>query len=128
MILSPVNHRKPFETDPFGVVLPKNDAEHQSSASNEAEHDAKGASSASNEAQKEKIRLLLATFPEKQQKRATMILDCMIRDPRTTAAQIGKEIGLSKATIQRTIDTMKAAGIASRQGSNNGGQWVIHWQ
>ncbi|MBQ6256192.1 MAG: hypothetical protein IJJ60_06340 [Clostridia bacterium] len=33
-------HRKPFETDPFGVVMPKNEVEHQSSASNEAEHDA----------------------------------------------------------------------------------------
>ncbi|MBR3106360.1 MAG: hypothetical protein IKH30_04130 [Clostridia bacterium] len=33
-------HRKSFETDPFGVVMPKNEAEHQSSASNEVEHDA----------------------------------------------------------------------------------------
>ena len=57
-------HRKPFETDPFGVVIPSNDAgndvQHQSSASNEAEHDAKDASSASNEAQKEKMQVLLA--------------------------------------------------------------------
>ena len=43
-------------------------------------------------------------------------------------AEIGKEIDLSRATVQRAIDTMKAAGIVSRQGSNNGGQWVIHWQ
>lgn len=121
-------HRKPFETDPFGVVIPKNDAEHQSSASNEAEHDAPKASSASKEAQKEKIQVLLAALPEKNRKRAGLILDCMILDPHSTAVQIGKEIGLSKATVQRAIDTMKAAGIVSRQGSNNGGQWVIHWQ
>ncbi len=121
-------HRKPFETDPFGVVMPKNEAKHQSSASNEADHDAKEVSSASNEAQKEKIQLLLAALPEKNQKRAGMILDCMIRNPHVTAAQIGKEIGLSKATVQRAIDGMKTVGIVSRQGSNNSGQWVIHWQ
>ena len=110
----------------FRLVMPKNDVEHQSSASNEAEHDAKEASSASNEAQKEKIQVLLAALPEKNRKRASVILDCMIRDPRCTAAQIGKEIGLSRATVQRAIDMMKAAGIVSRQGSNNGGQWIIH--
>ena len=108
--------------------MPKNDTERQSSASNEAEHDAPKASSASKEAQKEKIQVLLAALPEKNRKRAGLILDCMIRDPHSTAVQIGKEIGLSKATVQRAIDTMKAAGIVSRQGSNNGGQWVVHWQ
>ena len=52
----------------------------------------------------------------------------MIRNPHSTAVQIGKEIGLSKATVQRAIDGMKAAGIVTRQGSNNGGQWVIRWK
>ena len=120
-------HRKPFETDPFGVVMPKNDAEHQSSASNEAEHDAKEASSASNEAQIKAKTALLTSLPEKSRVRAGRILDCMIRNPHSTAEQIGKEIGLSKATVQRAIEGMKAAGIVTRQGSNNGGQWLIHW-
>ena len=52
----------------------------------------------------------------------------MIRNPHSTAVQIGKEIGLSKATVQRAIDGMKAVGIVTRQGSNNGGQWVIRWK
>ena len=52
----------------------------------------------------------------------------MTRNPHSTAVQIGKEIGLSKATVQRAIDGMKAAGIVTRQGSNNGGQWVIRWK
>lgn len=124
-------HRKPFETDPFGVVIPskdaKNDAQHQSSASNEAERDAKETSSASPDAQKQAIDALLASLPEKNRARAGRILDCMIRNPHSTAVQIGKEIGLSKATVQRAIDGMKAAGIVARQGSNNGGQWLIHW-
>ena len=107
-------HQKPFETDPFGVVMPKKDAEHQCSASNDA--------------QKEKICIVLSALPEKNRKRASVILDCMIRDPHSTAVQIGKEIGLSRATVQRAIDTMKAIGIVSRHGSNNGGQWVIHLQ
>ncbi len=51
----------------------------------------------------------------------------MIRNPHSTAVQIGKEIGLSKATVQRAIEGMKVAGIVSRKGSNNGGQWLIHW-
>ena len=101
--------------------MPKNDTKRQSSASNEAEHDAEDASSASNEAQKEKIQVILTALPEKNRDRSSVILDCLIRDPHSTAVQIGKEIGLSKATVQRVIDTMKEAGIVSRQGSNNGG-------
>ncbi len=38
-----------------------------------------------------------------------------------------KRYWVSKATVQRAIDGVKAAGIVSRQGSNNGGQWLIHW-
>jgi len=110
-------HRKPFNTDPFGVVIPsrevKNEVQHQSSASNEA--------------QKQMIDTLLAFLPEKSRPRASRILDCMIRNPHSTAVQIGIEIGLSKATVQRAIDGMKATGIVTRQGSNNGGQWKIHW-
>lgn len=125
-------HRKPFETDPFGVVIPskdaKNDVQHQSSASNDAEHDAKETSSASPDAQKQVKDALLASLPEKNRARAGRILDCMIRNPHSTAVQIGKEIGLSKATVQRAIDGMKAVGIVTRQGSNNGGQWVIRWK
>lgn len=118
--------RKSFETDPFGVVQPQaNDAEHRSMASNEAERDAEKTGSASNEAQKEVLTALLVTLPEKSRTRAGMILDCMIRNPHITAIQIGKELGLSKATVQRAIDRMKVAGIVARQGSNNGGQWVI---
>lgn len=118
--------RKPFETDPFGVVQPQtNDVEYQSSASNDAQHDAKGTSSASSEWQQEAIDLLLSSLLEKDRNRAKQILSCMIRDPHTTAVQIGDEIGLSKATVQRAIDRLKAAGIVSRRGSNNGGQWVI---
>ena len=133
-------HRKPFETDPFGVVIPSNDAgndvQHQSSASNETEHDTQKTSSASNETehdtqktssastddQKKAKDALLAFLPEKNRARADRILECMIRNLHSTAVQIGKEIRLSKATVQRAIDGMKAAGIVSRQGSNNGGQ------
>ena len=106
----------------------KNDAEYQSSASNEAEHDVKETSSASPDAQKQEIDALLASLPEKNRTRAGRILDCMIRNPHSTAEQIGKEIGLSKATVQRAIEGMKATGIVTRQGSNNGGQWLICWK
>ena len=125
-------HRKPFETDPFGVVIPSKEAEHevqhQSSASNDAEHDAKETRSASPDAKKQAIDALLASLPEKNRARAGRILNCMIRNPHSTAVEIGKAIGLSKATVQRAIDGMKAAGIVTRQGSNNGGQWVIRWK
>ncbi|MBR4236332.1 MAG: MarR family transcriptional regulator [Clostridia bacterium] len=49
----------------------------------------------------------------------------MLRDPHTTAVRIGNEIGLSKAAVQRAIEGLKAGGIVSRRGSNNGGRWVI---
>lgn len=118
--------RKPFETDPFGVVQPQtNDVKYQGSASNDAQHDAKGTSSASSDLQQETIDLLLAPLHEKDRIRAKLILRCMIQDPHTTAVQIGNDIGVSKATVQRAIDGLKKAGIVSRRGSNNGGQWVI---
>ena len=101
------------------------DVEYQSSASNDAQHDAKGTSSASSEWQQEAIDLLLSSLHEKDRNRAKLILRCMIRDPHTTAVQIGNDIGLSKATVQRAIEGLKAAGIVSRRGSNNGGQWMI---
>ena len=77
---------------------------------------------------REQTEKTLASLPEKNRARAGRILDCMIRNPHSTAVQIGKEIGLSKATVQRAIDGMKAVGIVTRQGSNNGGQWVIRWK
>lgn len=124
--------RRPFKTDQFGVIVPKNDAqravEHQSSASNVAEHDAKETSSASFEAQNETIASLLASLPEKNRARADKILECMMRNPHSTAVQIGEEIGISKATVQRAITVMKDVGIVSRKGSNNGGKWIIHWR
>ena len=128
MILLPVNHRKPFETDPFGMVMPGNDAEHDiehhSSASNDVQHH----SSTSFDAQKEALQVLLASLLKKNRMRASTILDCMIRNSRITTAQIAMETGFSKVTAQRAIDAMRKAGIISRQGSNSGGQWVIHLQ
>lgn len=67
------------------------------------------------------MQVLLTALSEKNRDRFSVILDCLIRNPHSTAVQIGKEIGLSNATVQRAIDTMKEAGIVSRQGSNNGG-------
>lgn len=121
-------HRKPFETDPFGVVISKNDAEldveHHGSASNDVQHH----SSTSFDAQKEALQALLASLPEKNRMRASTILDCMIHNSRITTTQIATDTGLSKVTAQRAIDAMRKAGIISRQGSNNGGQWIIHLQ
>ena len=132
-------HRKPFETDLFGAVIPSTRAienhnsvskhnESQSESLNdtqktsETEHDTQKTSSASTDDQKKAKDALLAFLPEKNRARADRILECMILNPHSTAVQTGKEIRLSKATVQRAIDGMKAAGIVSRQGSNNGGQ------
>ena len=68
--------RKPFETDTFGVVYPwENDAEHQSSALNDAELDAQKTGLASFDTQKEMIDSLLVSLPEKSRERAGRILD-----------------------------------------------------
>ena len=128
--------RKPFETDAFGVVLPgtnrvsneaENESKFQSSASDEAENEAKLQGSASDEA--EMLHSLLAKFAgaisDKNIKRAEVILTDMIKNPHTTAQEIGDARGMSRATVQRVISEMKSAGIVLRSGSNNGGSWVI---
>ena len=37
-------------------------------------------------------------------------------------------LAAGRHAVQRAIDGMKAVGIVTRQGSNNGGQWVIRWK
>ncbi len=123
--------RNAFKTDPFGVIAPassekvqphisvSNDAELKSSASNDAELK----SSASNDA--ELFGNVLSLLTEKSRDKALMILMEMKKDPHITGAQIGKNINISRATVQRIIGELKEIGVVSRQGSNNGGVWVI---
>ena len=123
--------RNAFKTDSFGVIAPassekvqphisvSNDAELKSSASNDAELK----SSASNDA--ELFGNVLSLLTEKSRDKALMILMEMKKDPHITGAQIGKNINISRATVQRIIGELKEIGVVSRQGSNNGGVWVI---
>ena len=130
-------YRKDAETDVYGVVgsATEKEAEKDSSASKEAQLEAEDHSSASNDAQLNssasigiREEVLLSRLSEPIRTRGKIILEAIIRDSHTTASRIGQENGISRATIQRTIDEMKKAKIVSHRGSNNGGSWVIHWE
>ena len=59
--------------------------------------------------------------------RALSILEQIKLDPHVTSDDIAQKIGLSRATVQRAIAELKTVGILSRNGSNNGGVWIIHF-
>ena len=143
--------RKKFETDPLGVVVPyaegivqpqssaSNDAEGivqpQSSASNDAEGIVQPQSSASNDAEEKssdlKVQELITKFTsnlnDKNVERTILILTEIHSNLKISVEQIGKNIRVSRATVQRAINEMKKLGILSRKGSNNGGSWIIHF-
>ena len=143
--------RKKFETDPLGVVVPyaegivqpqssaSNDAEGivqpQSSASNDAEGIVQPQSSASNDAEEKssdlKVQELITKFTsnlnDKNVERTILILTEIHSNLKISVEQIGKNIKVSRATVQRAINEMKKLGILSRKGSNNGGSWIIHF-
>lgn len=103
--------RNAFKTDPFGVIAPASSEKVQPhiSVSNDAEL----------------FGNVLSLLTEKSRDKALMILMEMKKDPHITGAQIGKNINISRATVQRIIGELKIIGVVSRQGSNNGGVWVI---
>ena len=113
--------RNAFKTDPFGVTAPASSEKVQPHIS--VSNDAELKSSASNDA--ELFGNVLSLLTEKSRDKALMILMEMKKDPHITGAQIGKNINISRATVQRIIGELKEIGVVSRQGSNNGGVWVI---
>lgn len=133
--------RKAFDTDPFGVVDPSLglNVQHQSSASDEAQLRSSASSSASDEAKHQ------SSVPDTEKNsisntdsrlshlnkvnliRALSILEQIKLDPHVTSDDIAQKIGLSRATVQRAIAELKTVGILSRNGSNNGGVWIIHF-
>lgn len=138
-------NRKTFEVDPLGIKNPmersgkgekssaSNETEQASSASNDAQNNK---SSASNEAEqvssasnnKTDIEKLISNLPDNIKKRAGEILKVIMDDPSVTSEDIGKKIVLSRATVQRSISEMKSKRILYREGSNNGGKWVINME
>ena len=47
-------------------------------------------------------------------------------NPRTTAAQAGEALSLSKRQTERLFASLRDKGIISRQGSNKSGNWIIN--
>jgi predicted HTH transcriptional regulator len=129
--------RKKFETDPLGVVVPYAEGivQPQSSASNDAEGIVQPQSSASNDAEEKssdlKVQELITKFTsnlnDKNVERTILILTEIHSNLKISVEQIGKNIRVSRATVQRAINEMKKLGILSRKGSNNGGSWIIHF-
>ena len=127
-------NRRVFDTDPLGVIDPatRGQDEHQSLASNDA-NDAKNQGLASNDAKNQGLasfdakqwEQLVSVLPEKNRERAVRILMEISRDQHVSAGKLGEILGVSRATIQRATNEMKSEGILMRQGSSNGGKWII---
>ena len=115
--------RKKFETDPLGVVVPYAEGivQPQSSASNDAEE------KSSDLKVQELITKFTSNLNDKNVERTILILTEIHSNLKISVEQIGKNIKVSRATVQRAINEMKKLGILSRKGSNNGGSWIIHF-
>ena len=47
-------------------------------------------------------------------------------DPKISMSKMAEQTGYSAKQIEKTIDKLKARGIVSRSGADNGGVWIIN--
>ena len=58
-------------------------------------------------------------------KNEQLILTAIEKEPSISVAKMVKELGLSKASLERAIKSLKEKRMIKRQGPAKGGQWVI---
>ena len=58
-------------------------------------------------------------------KNERMILTAIEKEPSISVAKMVKELGLSKASLERAIKSLKEKHFIKRQGSAKGGKWII---
>lgn len=61
-------------------------------------------------------------------KRETAILQMLQSDARVSTAAMAKNLGVSKRTILRDMESLKNKGTLSRNGADHGGSWIIHFE
>ena len=103
-------HRKPFETDPFGVVNPSTRTiESQNSVSKRNESQSETQNDTQNDTQK-------------RDPLAEKIIAAMKANPQATRADIAKQAGVSLATIARKLKEMNCIRYV---GSSKKGHWEV---
>ncbi len=58
-------------------------------------------------------------------KNERMILTAIEKEPSISVAKMVKELGLSKASLERAIKSLKEKHFIKRQGPAKGGKWII---
>jgi ATP-dependent DNA helicase RecG len=55
-----------------------------------------------------------------------LILQMMFENPKVSAKSISETIGLSLSGVEKSIKSLKDAGLIERIGSAKGGHWVVN--
>ena len=111
-------HRKPFETDPFGVVNPSaRTIESQNSVSKRNESQSETQNDTQNDTQSES-----QNDTQKRDPLAKNIIAAMKANPQATRADIAKQAGVSLATIARKLKEMNCIRYV---GSSKKGHWEV---
>ena len=53
------------------------------------------------------------------------ILSLLSQNPKMTCAAIAEQIGVSKRSVERSVDSMKSIGVLRRKGATKNGTWEV---
>jgi ATP-dependent DNA helicase RecG len=62
-------------------------------------------------------------FPENETQRR--ILEMMLANPKASRDTIAAEVGITTRGVQKSINSLKKAGIVNRVGPAKGGDWIV---
>ncbi len=61
-----------------------------------------------------------------EETREALVISLIKDDPKISMSKMAEQTGYSAKQIEKTIDKLKARGIVSRSGADNGGVWIIN--
>lgn len=63
---------------------------------------------------------------KREETREALVISLIKDDPKISMSKMAEQTGYSAKQIEKTIDKLKARGIVSRSGADNGGVWIIN--
>ena len=60
-----------------------------------------------------------------EETREVLVISLIKVDPKISMSKMAEQTGYSAKQIEKTINKLKARGIVSRSGADNGGVWII---
>lgn len=58
--------------------------------------------------------------------REALVISVLSDNPKLSTVKLGSMLNIKKSTMDRTLKSLKEKGWLSREGSTNGGRWIIH--